>query len=157
MTVADRTSKLLDKLQQVEAIGEGARQAMRKENVDLAAHEEELLEEVQRSALLGFPVLILLTRLRFRYRADASAADRHFIQGAAALVSSLAPQCDAIEQANQLLRAEKRFKEFEASVAQTNDQYQRQVAMAHFLCLACPHAAAVVLPARAPVDGGETA
>ncbi len=47
MTAADRTSKLLDKLQQVEAIGEGARQAMRKENVDLAAHEEELLEEVQ--------------------------------------------------------------------------------------------------------------
>jgi hypothetical protein len=32
---------------------------------------------------------------------------------------------DTIEQANQLLRAEKRFKEFETSVAQTNDQYQR--------------------------------
>jgi hypothetical protein len=143
---------------------------MRKENVDLAAHEEELLEEVQRSALLGFPVLIISARLRFRYRADASAADRHFIQGAVALASSLAPQCDAIEQANQLLRAEKRFKEFEASVAQTNDQYQRQVAVAPFLSSVwpaltllppspppSPHAAAVVLPARAPVDGGETA
>ena len=47
MSTADRTSRLLDKLQQVEAIGEGARQAMRQENVDLAAHEEELLEEVQ--------------------------------------------------------------------------------------------------------------
>ena len=34
---------------------------------------------------------------------------------------------DVIAQANQLLRAEKRFKDFEDSVAQTNDQYQRQV------------------------------
>ena len=64
---------------------------------------------------------------------------------------------DTIEQANQLLRAEKRFKEFEASVAQTNDQYQRQVAMTPFLYLFCPHAAAAVLPARAPADGGEAA
>lgn len=46
MSAADRTSRLLDKLQQVEAIGEGARQAMRQENVELAAHEEELLEQV---------------------------------------------------------------------------------------------------------------
>ena len=30
-------------------------------------------------------------------------------------------------QANQLLRAEKRFKDFEESVAQTNEHYQRQV------------------------------
>jgi hypothetical protein len=49
MTAVERTSKLLDKLQQVEAIGEGARQAIRQENVELAAHEEELLEKVQPS------------------------------------------------------------------------------------------------------------
>ena len=50
----------------------------------------------------------------------------------------MSPQFDTLVQANQLLRAEKRFKEFEASVAQTNDQYQRQVLMTHSsLCLFC--------------------
>lgn len=47
MTAVDRTSKLLEKLQQVEAISEDARQALRRERSDLAAHEEELLEQVR--------------------------------------------------------------------------------------------------------------
>ena len=47
MTAVDRTSKLLEKLQQVEAISEDARQALRRERSDLAAHEEELMEQVQ--------------------------------------------------------------------------------------------------------------
>ncbi len=46
LTAVDRTSRLLDKLQQVEAMGEGARQQMRQENVSLAAREDELLEQV---------------------------------------------------------------------------------------------------------------
>jgi hypothetical protein len=53
MSAADRTSRLLDKLQQVEAIGEGARQAMRQENVELAAHEEELLEQVHFDSVMS--------------------------------------------------------------------------------------------------------
>ena len=66
MTAVDRTSKLLEKLQQVEAISEDARQALRRERSDLAAHEEELLEQVQRPreascfiCLLCMPILFL--------------------------------------------------------------------------------------------------
>lgn len=54
-------------------------------------------------------------------------------------VSILTSHADDDEQANQLVRAEKRFKEFEESVAQTNDQYQRQVrGPSPFYLQACP-------------------
>jgi hypothetical protein len=88
MSAADRTSKLLDKLQQVEAIGEGARQAMRQENVDLAAHEEELLEEVQ----LHPPVshFSSVPAQRPPPPADESSAHRYFLQGQALLHASAA-------------------------------------------------------------------
>ena len=56
LTAVDRASRLLDKLQQVEAIGEGARQAMRHENVTLAAREDELLEQVHVVPPFPFPV-----------------------------------------------------------------------------------------------------
>jgi hypothetical protein len=43
------------------------------------------------------------------------------------LQQSYVHHANSVVQANQLLRAEKRFKDFEESVAQTNEHYQRQV------------------------------
>jgi hypothetical protein len=42
-------------------------------------------------------------------------------------MKALRPSIYIVSQANQLLRAEKRFRDFEEIVSQTNDQYQRQV------------------------------
>jgi hypothetical protein len=80
MSAADRTSRLLDKLQQVEAIGEGARQAMRQENVDLAAHEEELLEKVHCDCVVLYFSTMLAQHSRHPSPADEDFRNRYFIQ-----------------------------------------------------------------------------
>ena len=85
----DRTSRLLDKLQQVEAMGEGARQQMRQENVSLAAREDELLEQVLMDIPPPVPVPSTFPRLLLRPPlpppppAGACASSRLGVQGPA--------------------------------------------------------------------------
>ena len=114
MTAADRTSKLLDKLQQVEAIGEGARQAMRKENVELAAHEEELLEEVRSSPLVSyFNSFISLTFSLSRRCACCRSTFHPRSRAAAAFISScMSPQFDTSSFIDRVLKWTHRSRQF---------------------------------------------